>query len=734
MTRAAWIPGVAPMPAAGSETEHWDLLWAEVPPEWRQLRYPITEPPYCELFAQQSRAREVLELPHAPGFDRIEQELAWAVYTIWREGLGKITPTALRQLHAATVHHCQRRRALAPGMAMSLSEVPIKALIREEELLFEARNGRLPKGRAHQRTVDLTHRVHRLVASRASTTPWWMDDTWDLIADPRIPRREHEPNSGSTLRLGGIQPTWLREGLRYWFATSLTYRTQTWSTALARSRVLSSTLGAYCCQHGISSPVLSTDPDQLRAFALDFIGWLHQTSRKTGKPRKPRTIAAACTSIQSFYTFMFEHATEAASETHNAEWLGLSVAHTRLWPREARLGRIPVSATEPHRWLARDDLQQMVACLPILGTPIGEPVTVTLPGGRTISTTGLGDPPAMRAWLLQAMTGRRQSEILLLDYEPLVALDGIDPDNATDDTTFVARLRYQQTKVDNVDAIILVEKPVVTLIREQQQWARDQIGGRTPKYLFPSKRENFNGSQARTATAYSQALHRLDQRVQLLDAAGMPLKFTQTHRLRHTRATELINAGVPVHVVQRYLGHRGPEMTMRYAATLASVAEAEFMRYKEKVGADGQPLNIAPRDLYEMAQLDTRTDRILPNGYCLIPPTQSCGRGNACLSCGHFATDASQLDSLSQQLEDTRRLIQARQDAFTARHGQPMGPAHIWLVERNREVGSLEAIINRLHQCPGGPARGSGPTARTPETPATQGAHQTLIDAQDIQR
>lgn len=35
---------------------------------------------------------------------------------------------------------------------------------------------------------------------------------------------------------------------------------------------------------------------------------------------------------------------------------------------------------------------------------------------------------------------------------------------------------------------------------------------------------------------------------------------------------------------------------------------------------------------------------------------------------------------------------------------------------------------------PGGPARGSGPTARTPETPATQGAHQTLIDAQDIQR
>jgi integrase len=43
------------------------------------------------------------------------------------------------------------------------------------------------------------------------------------------------------------------------------------------------------------------------------------------------------------------------------------------------------------------------------------------------------------------------------------------------------------------------------------------------------------------------------------------LRFSQTHRLRHTRATELLNDGVPIHVVQRYLGHKSPEMTMRYA-------------------------------------------------------------------------------------------------------------------------------------------------------------------------
>jgi len=30
--------------------------------------------------------------------------------------------------------------------------------------------------------------------------------------------------------------------------------------------------------------------------------------------------------------------------------------------------------------------------------------------------------------------------------------------------------------------------------------------------------------------------------------------FQRTHRMRHTKATDLLNAGVPIHVVQRYMG------------------------------------------------------------------------------------------------------------------------------------------------------------------------------------
>jgi len=83
-------------------------------------------------------------------------------------------------------------------------------------------------------------------------------------------------------------------------------------------------------------------------------------------------------------------------------------------------------------------------------------------------------------------------------------------------------------------------------------------------------------------------------------------------------------------------------MTMHYAQTLQKTHEREFLRYK-KITADGRQLELDPRDLYDLLELDKRADRVLPNGLCLLPPRQACERGNACLTCDKFATDATYL-------------------------------------------------------------------------------------------
>lgn len=75
----------------------------------------------------------------------------------------------------------------------------------------------------------------------------------------------------------------------------------------------------------------------------------------------------------------------------------------------------------------------------------------------------------------------------------------------------------------------------------------------------------------------------------------------------------------------RYMGHKSPQMFLHNARTLAQTAEREFLRHK-KITADGRDHAQDPREMFESITLDTRTDQVLPNGWCLLPPRQRATR------------------------------------------------------------------------------------------------------------
>jgi hypothetical protein len=114
--------------------------------------------------------------------------------------------------------------------------------------------------------------------------------------------------------------------------------------------------------------------------------------------------------------------------------------------------------------------------------------------------------------------------------------------------------------------------------------------------------------------------------------------------------------------------------------TLQSTAEAEFLRYR-KITADARDLDIDSRDLYDMLELDRRTDRILPNGWC-----------------DKFATDASFLPELRTQLDRTAKLITERQTVFRARTGLEMSEDNVWLAGRRQEHDALGRVILTLER------------------------------------
>ncbi len=148
-------------------------------------------------------------------------------------------------------------------------------------------------------------------------------------------------------------------------------------------------------------------------------------------------------------------------------------------------------------------------------------------------------------------------------------------------------------------------------------------------------------------------------------------------------------------------------------ATLATTAEREFLALA-KIGRDGRAVAMDRWDMLDLLQLDRRTDRVLPNGYCLLPPTRSCDKGNACHGCDHFATDRTHLPEIRRQLTGTEQLIEQRKAQHLARYGEPMSDTNIWLEQRLAEVRSMRLEIAALKAQPDdtGVVRGAGVCGR----------------------
>ena len=100
-------------------------------------------------------------------------------------------------------------------------------------------------------------------------------------------------------------------------------------------------------------------------------------------------------------------------------------------------------------------------------------------------------------------------------------------------------------------------------------------------------REFLFYGQGSGALCYSAARKRF---VHYLEKARLLHKGYTVHCLRHTCASELLNAGMRLEVLQQLLGHEDIEVTRRYARLTDTTREQEYFRAMaiiEKGGIDG---------------------------------------------------------------------------------------------------------------------------------------------------
>ncbi|HUY59138.1 MAG TPA: tyrosine-type recombinase/integrase [Solirubrobacteraceae bacterium] len=690
------------------------LLWEQVPAELRLVEFSLRTLPDHPAFRWRLGKH-----PEWRGFDLyslpgpMQREFAYCVWQVIEQGL--TVNMNYGQLVTWLIMLGEDYRVAGRPPLRSLSDL---SLVEWERELVKARTRRTGKLGWTSNGPATLRRCYRHLAVAYDPREWWQHDIWSPKYDARIPTRVHEPSRANAgYDFLAIEQSWLREGLKWHLKVALETGLLRWGTL--RGRLFSLTVfDQFLVGRGVSEPRLCADPTDLRLLALDFLGHLKQrratAGANRGEPISNSSVTNMLGHVEQFYAWMADHSLEAARALGDRRWEQLGDQHARLW----RMGEKPRARTGPDDDVYFDDttMAQVMRHAGVLGAPKQE--------------GGLGDEQAMRIVMLLARTGRRVSELLLLDFDCLLPIIGVaaGPGEESDGDAIVAKLRFQQTKIDGAPDTIFVDQEVLAIISAQQEWAHarlrvllrdDQLP--PPRYLFLAVARNNRGRHPYPSTTLNGRLKQLGELMDIRDSQGRRAPLSNVHRFRHTRATSLINANVPVHVVQRYLGHLSPRMTMHYSKTLRETHEREFLRHK-KITADGQDLDLDPRDLFALIELDKRTDRVLPNGLCMLPPRQACDRGNACLTCDKFTTDASYLKEHEQQLTKLNDLIEQRQAAFRERTGEEMSGSNVWLAQRLTEQRALETIITVLKQPelaerPDQAVRGAGTGARAANQP-----------------
>lgn len=297
---------------------------------------------------------------------------------------------------------------------------------------------------------------------------------------------------------------------------------------------------------------------------------------------------------------------------------------------------------------------------------------------------GLDDPFARTGLMVMRGAGLRIGELLDLELDCIV-----------DYGASGSWLRVPLGKLNNERAVPLDEPTLGVLDNwfEQRQHQRalpHPRDGRLADFVFVERGRHLGPSRLQSGLRNAAAT------AGLAGTGGQPLHVV-SHQLRHTYATSLVNAGMSLQALMALLGHRSPEMTIRYAR-LASPTLRDA--YDQAIGKMRRLLPIAPAgpaaipDRVQWLRSEMLKTRVA-HGYCsreLV--AEACSYANICETCPNFTTAPEFAPAISAQLTDVRAL---RDDAENrgwtseaARHQRVITSldGHLRQVDRHAERSS----------------------------------------------
>jgi integrase len=203
--------------------------------------------------------------------------------------------------------------------------------------------------------------------------------------------------------------------------------------------------------------------------------------------------------------------------------------------------------------------------------------------------------------ILLRASGWRISDVLYLKWDTCLEQDG---------SKYCLMGDIQKTRI--LGHRIPITAEVAAVVLTQIAWVKHhyQPEENPKKWLFPTPKDKGGRPTQRflyrdplVERNVSRALESLTRKYQIRDEAGEIFHFN-LHAFRHAKAVELLNNGMSLVMVQQWMAHASPEMTLIYARILDETMRTQWEKAMQSGLVqfnDGKPEYISGKKLLPMA-------------------------------------------------------------------------------------------------------------------------------------
>lgn len=298
----------------------------------------------------------------------------------------------------------------------------------------------------------------------------------------------------------------------------------------------------------------------------------------------------------------------------------------------------------------------------------------------------LTPPEYIPVVILLMASGWRGSDVLNLKYDTCL--------ECTEQGWY---LQGDIAKTRIVDHRIPITDEVKAVIESVAQITKSKSTAKNnPLHLLFNRYSGKRMGKSPTNLQISDALNRLAQKHNIINDQGNVHHFT-VHSFRHTKGVELINNGMSLIHVQKWMAHMSPEMTLVYAKVLDTTLRKSWEQAVKngvfRITASGHLKqvdisSIEDEDLIEWEYIRYNLDAVrMPLGFCMKPKKQDCfTQLNPCLTCRNLCTTPDFLPQYEVEIQETKVLIE---------RGEVQG-RNIWVEKNQRLLDRYEEIVSIL--------------------------------------